>query len=692
MADPICRWRNPYFKTARELIKILPKENLSSVEGREITNKNWGEEFFGTPYQLACQLGLYYEFDNEFIIRFKENPRPKELHKYLRNWITKYYVPNPYTKKGFENINPKIVHVELAKILHNSKNDYDWTQAKNDIFGEQIGNDDILINSINVYSEIFEIKANRLKLKDGIKYEDLEAYIYEYNLNDRNDKKYFFDYLDLRLDNQTDCFKPVSNDLVLLSQKKLKWVIFETFKLLHKKYSIDKILPSLKIRESKINELTYSGISLPEYFAGSNFIGQFDSIKNEEELKSSNTIRFINEPFDILNSKHSYFTSQWGDVAGPGLTLTNFNRYLLDLTKNMTIIKKGELYDLVLINYGTSELKGPENIIYYGAPGTGKSFKVDKIIENLDSHFYERVTFHPEFDNSSFIGGYKPISVKERYENESGEYFENEVHYKFVPQAFTNIYEHAWQDLDNQYYLVIEEINRGNCAEIFGEIFQLLDRTSNYSVSPTKELKEYLIDEAFKDENHLGIVNGLKLPPNLSILATMNTSDQSLFPMDSAFKRRWDWEYIPICYNPIDDFKKKNDSFDFEIDIEDGNKYSWIKFIEKINLNHIKVNPSLGMDKCIGNYFIKPDNGNVISLKPFVNKVIFYLWNDVFKDEDNKVFEENTSYEDFFPIETKGKKKIKELFDRIDLKTITSLEIVDDENTLGQAAESSEET
>ncbi len=120
----------------------------------------------------------------------------------------------------------------------------------------------------------------------------------------------------------------------------------------------------------------------------------------------------------------------------------------------------------------------------------------------------------------------------------------------------------------------------------------------------------------------------------------MNTSDQSLFPMDSAFKRRWDWEYIPICYNPIDDFKQKNDSFDFEIDIADGKKYSWIKFIEKINLNHIKVTPALGMDKCIGNYFIKPDNGNVISLKPFVNKVIFYLWNDVFKDEANKVFEE----------------------------------------------------
>ena len=340
----------------------------------------------------------------------------------------------------------------------------------------------------------------------------------------------------------------------------------------------------------------------------------------------------------------------------------------------------------------SSKATFPQNIIYYGAPGTGKSHTVDKKIEELDTNFYERVTFHPEYDNASFIGGYKPISVKERYEDEDGkEYFENEVHYKFVPQAFTNIYERAWQDLENQYYLVIEEINRGNCAEIFGEIFQLLDRTSNYTVSPTKELKEYLENEAFKDKVHSGIINGLKLPPNLSILATMNTSDQSLFPMDSAFKRRWDWEYIPICYTPIDDFKKKNVSFDYEIDIEDGEKYSWIKFIEAVNLNHIKNNPSLGMDKCIGNYFIKPESGNSIGLKPFINKAIFYLWNDVFKDEDNKVFEDNTSYEDFFPIKTNGKKKIKELFDRIELKPKTSLEIVEDDSQLGQVAEDKEE-
>ncbi|MBU2902940.1 AAA family ATPase [Maribacter dokdonensis] len=319
--------------------------------------------------------------------------------------------------------------------------------------------------------------------------------------------------------------------------------------------------------------------------------------------------------------------------------------------------------------------------IYYGAPGTGKSHKVKEILKGKEART-KRVTFHPEYDYASFIGGFKPISEKDAV---SGL---DEIKYKFVPQIFTNIYIDAWQNEFQDYFLVIEEINRGNCAEIFGDTFQLLDE--GYEITPSNELASHL-DKELTKKGYDGFTNGkMQLPSNLSLLATMNTSDQSLFPMDSAFKRRWDWEYIPICYTPIDDFKKKNVSFDFKIDIADGNEYSWIKFIEKINLNHIKINQSLGMDKCIGNYFIKPDTGKTISLNPFLNKVIFYLWNDVFKDEENKVFEENTSYEDFFPLDTNGKTKIKELFDRIELKPIQNLEITEDDAQLRQVAEDNE--
>lgn len=321
----------------------------------------------------------------------------------------------------------------------------------------------------------------------------------------------------------------------------------------------------------------------------------------------------------------------------------------------------------------------PENKIYYGAPGTGKSYRITLDLKEVDTIFQKRITFHPEYDNTSFVGGYKPITDKN-----------GEVKYEFVPQIFTNIYVEACNDSSHQYYLIIEEINRGNCAEIFGELFQLLDRDENYKITPSDELINYLNNSVTNSKFYID--GQMLLPDNLSILATMNTSDQSLFPMDSAFKRRWEWEYIPICYDPTDEFNNKNKSHDYEVDIADANKYSWIEFIKEINLNHIKNNKSLGMDKCIGNYFIKPDNGSTITLKPFINKVIFYLWNDVFKDEDNKVFEDNTSYEDFFPIETKGKKKIKELFERIELSPIksNSLEIVE-ETPLGQVAEDTEE-
>lgn len=290
----------------------------------------------------------------------------------------------------------------------------------------------------------------------------------------------------------------------------------------------------------------------------------------------------------------------------------------------------------------------PEKLIqkiFYGAPGTGKSHKVNEIIKGKESRT-ERVTFHPEYDYSSFVGGYKPAMDGDN------------IKYEFVPQAFTSIYINAWNDLDNDYYLVIEEINRGNCAEIFGDIFQLLDRSNHYKITPSKELKEYLKTKLSGNENI--DESKLLLPPNLNILATMNTSDQSLFPMDSAFKRRWDWEYIPINYS---ENTEENTSANFVVELIEGESFNWLDFIKNVN-KLIKNNDNLGMDKCLGNYFIKPDiNENTISLKSFINKAIFYLWNDVFKDEmvDESIFKNKTSYEDFFPIDKKGVEKVKEI-------------------------------
>ena len=346
-----------------------------------------------------------------------------------------------------------------------------------------------------------------------------------------------------------------------------------------------------------------------------------------------------------------------GNISGQEKIILNKSLSNIDLDKLLKLNVKNNLVK----EFSFEEDEDAQDIeqkIFYGAPGTGKSHKVNNLVKGKDSRM-QRVTFHPEYDYASFVGGYKPTMGEEDGKEV--------IKYKFVPQAFTNIYVKAWNDVDNDYYLVIEEINRGNCAEIFGDIFQLLDRDSDYDITPSIELESYL-KSVLTDENK-GLENGkLKLPNKLTIYATMNTSDQSLFPMDSAFKRRWDWEYIPICYEELTGEGEPNSSFDYVVDLENGKSFKWNEFISKVNLNHIQQNSVLGMDKCMGNYFVKPKKGQTtIDLATFINKAIFYLWNDVFKDEKNEVFEENSSYEDFFPINTKGVQKLTELLERIEV-------------------------
>lgn len=379
-------------------------------------------------------------------------------------------------------------------------------------------------------------------------------------------------------------------------------------------------------------------------------------LKGTKEIKG--TLRNLKS--SIEKEMHPYLKASGNNVELKDVSLaTLFENYqkrvsnYLDLNPKSVEIKIVEAEDDMILD-------DIENLnkIYYGAPGTGKSHKVNALLKGKEERT-ERITFHPEYDYASFIGGFKPITeIDEETKKE-------EIKYKFVPQIFTNIYVEAWNNKNDEYYLVIEEINRGNCAEIFGDIFQLLDRNSDYNITPSSELKQHLVKELTSDDGIKGIENGkMKLPPNLNILATMNTSDQSLFPMDSAFKRRWDWEYIPINYEKSVD----NPSSNFRVFISETESFSWLDFIEKVN-TVIKENPNLGMDKCIGNYFIKAKN-NVITLEEFINKAIFYLWNDVFKDEDDHIFEENTFYEDFFPIDTKGKEKVLKILEKISLDTI----------------------
>lgn len=293
--------------------------------------------------------------------------------------------------------------------------------------------------------------------------------------------------------------------------------------------------------------------------------------------------------------------------------------------------------------------------IFFGTPGSGKSHSVKELTEGKKVH---RTTFHPDSDYASFVGCYKPTMERD------------EIKYSFTPQVFTEAYIDAWKNLEEDVYLVIEEINRGNCAQIFGDLFQLLDRKadgySDYRIKADSDLRDYLYSQL--DKENEGIKNGeLCLPPNLRIFATMNTSDQSLFPMDSAFKRRWDWEYIPVDYNEI--------RSDFVITIGEE-KYHWLEFLKIVNERIRKATDS--EDKQMGNFFIKTN----VSEDEFKSKVMFYLWNEVCRDEygtQNNFFRTSGEYEFSFNdlYQTDGLEKLQGFMTYLGVTTLSTTEHTD---------------
>lgn len=358
--------------------------------------------------------------------------------------------------------------------------------------------------------------------------------------------------------------------------------------------------------------------------------------------------------------------------------------------------------------------------IYYGAPGTGKSYATKKVVAEYPETV--RTTFHPDSDYSTFVGAYKPTTTKEeRYglngsstialvypegEKKGKSIKDGKIAYKFVKQAFLKAYIKAWKlfrdscgdgiELSPQ-FLVIEEINRGNCAQIFGDLFQLLDRKdgfSEYPIEADEDIQKALLEEDPEDGLSFGkdglnltaeqvafinqqydivgqpsqkvaekvrIGQVLVLPPNFYIWATMNTSDQSLFPIDSAFKRRWEWKYVRICEGKKEDGTVLNYRIKFNLPSEDPVDVKWWDFVKAINKQIEDATKS--EDKKLGFFFLKPDKkandtdecNTVISAEPFVSKVVFYLWQDVFKDygfKSNIFKRENgqkISFHDFYP-------------------------------------------
>ena len=472
-----------------------------------------------------------------------------------------------------------------------------------------------------------------------------------------------------------------------------------------------------------------SNLNLRDYVST---VSQYKDISKDIELTSDTLIlktqRLKNFSTSLTNEPY-YFAI----TAYPAVILAKKEGYTIDVkdfeeklangksNKNIDAFLKF-VKDLKTTNSKSESmhLHNQLQLIYYGAPGTGKSYATKKVVAKYSETV--RTTFHPDSDYSTFVGAYKPTTNKEeRYglngsntialvypdgEHKGKPIKDGKIAYKFVKQAFLKAYIKAWnlfkdscadgQELSPQ-FLVIEEINRGNCAQIFGDLFQLLDRKngfSEYPIEADEDIQKALLEEEPEDGLSFGkdgltltaeqimyinkqydkdgqpsqkvaekISQGqvLVLPPNFYIWATMNTSDQSLFPIDSAFKRRWEWKYVRICEGKKEDGTVLNFRIKFNVPGVEPVDVKWWDFVKAINKQIEDATKS--EDKKLGFFFCKPDKkanetddcNTVISAETFVGKVVFYLWQDVFKDygfKSNIFKRENgkkISFHDFYP-------------------------------------------
>lgn len=421
----------------------------------------------------------------------------------------------------------------------------------------------------------------------------------------------------------------------IFAERNLAQFVFRTMKVLEKEDKLSAFAPYIHISNARTGTGDAKLIKLRSEEFSDTLVGLFIETSIEDikvRNTSTPTTRWFEEPFELID-KQVYLSNQWVSSGDYQLSFPELQKYIDVCYKGKYHIEKTNegyfvLYQITdpenTINYtdGLSSFKSdkPVQLIYFGAPGTSKSTTIKREVGDCPQH---RITFHPDTDYSNFVGCYKPTKDTNGHD----------ITYEFVAQTFVKAYIEAWKKLadDNQeekrVFLIIEEINRGNCAQIFGDLFQLLDRDDNgysdYSIEPDADLQRFLEKEF---EGCTGVPEAIakgyvmQLPPNLFIWATMNTSDQSLFPIDSAFKRRWEWKYLPI----------KNDGKGHIIRVDDTHAYDWWEFLNAVNNRIEKLTEQ--EDKQLGYWFAKPNKGVEISVDRFVSKVVFYLWNDVFKD------------------------------------------------------------
>lgn len=365
----------------------------------------------------------------------------------------------------------------------------------------------------------------------------------------------------------------------------------------------------------------------------------YDASENMAHQKSGVWHPSFNES-DRLPEDEGYLTTCY-EIKKPENLLFLYKKYYWS---NVSEDSSTTADEYIPIRFNTGyQSSFDRNRILFGAPGTGKSYTINKEAKELigenNEDDYERVTFHPDYAYAHFVGTYKPIPSKDIQGNDT-------ITYAYVPGPFMRVYVKALKNSRNAnarpFLLIIEEINRANVAAVFGDIFQLLDRgddeVSEYPIQASEDIKAYLARElGGKPENYTKI----RIPDNMFIWATMNSADQGVFPMDTAFKRRWDFTYLGI-----DDSDEKIRGKYVYLADDKSQKVEWNKLRKAIN--RFLAKEKINEDKQLGPYFISrsivvPSAGDEIDRERFIrvfkNKVIMYLFEDAARQKRAKLFE-----------------------------------------------------
>ena len=431
-------------------------------------------------------------------------------------------------------------------------------------------------------------------------------------------------------------------------------------------------------------------INILEY---SNFIRKESEkvyLKTEKKMSKEEKLMF----YDIL-----YFDEYW--------EIPNINEDKM----NMQEIKQSyfDYFDKNIYGYvGKENEPMPENLdkphqrIFFGAPGTGKSYLLNEDAKKYFGNDYERVTFHPNYMYGNFIGTFKPFPVKLEDGKET-------IMYKYIPGVLLRLLIKAIKNPATNYLLIIEEINRANTAAVFGDFFQLLDRNGNgeseYGIAVSEDLKLYLEEQFDKnnltenEKRYLGEkLDKITLPPNFYIWATMNSADQGVMPLDTAFKRRWEFEYTGIddTYNKSKDESGKSEFDDYKFKANENELAKWNDF--RVKINEILSKCHVSEDKLLGPYFVSK---SILASKDIEkitntikNKVLMYLYEDAGRQHRKRIFKEG-KWETYSKLCEAFDENCEEMFnDKVELPGKTPIEKAEEinEGIKEQSKESEEQS